>query len=82
MGAGRHSAGDNTFSYFADPHGNVVEYTTELECILDEDAWQPRIWPATPEWSDQWGTARPIEDLFALDSVTQEDSGLWTPAPI
>ncbi|SFP36749.1 MULTISPECIES: VOC family protein [Actinomadura] len=81
-GPGRHSAGDNTFSYFADPHGNVVEYTTELECILDEDAWQPRIWPATPEWSDQWGTAGPIEDLFALDSVTQEDSGLWTPAPI
>ena len=29
-GPGRHSAGDNTFSYFSDPHGNVVEYTTEL----------------------------------------------------
>ncbi|MFC5810259.1 VOC family protein [Streptomyces heilongjiangensis] len=81
-GPGRHSAGDNTFSYFADPHGNVVEYTTELERIVDEDAWQPRIWPATPEWYDQWGTAGGLEDLFALDSVTQQDSGLWVPAPI
>ncbi|WP_432825926.1 VOC family protein [Dactylosporangium sp. CA-092794] len=81
-GPGRHSAGDNTFSYFADPFGNVVEYTTELECIADEDAWTPRIWPATPDYADQWGTAGGLEDLFALDAATSEDSGLWVPAPI
>jgi len=81
-GPGRHSAGDNTFSYFADPHGNVVEYTTELERVLDEDKWTPRIWPATPDYYDQWGTAGGLEDLFALDSVTDTDSGLWIPAPI
>lgn len=81
-GPGRHSAGDNTFSYFADPHGNVVEYTAELETITDEDAWTPRIWPGTPEHYDQWGTAGGLEDLFALDSVTDTDSGLWIPAPV
>lgn len=81
-GPGRHSAGDNTFSYFADPFGNVVEYTTELERIADEDAWTPRIWPATSDYADQWGTAGGLEDLFALDAVTQEDSGLWVPAPV
>jgi catechol 2,3-dioxygenase-like lactoylglutathione lyase family enzyme len=81
-GPGRHSAGDNTFSYFADPHGNVVEYTTELERVLDEDTWTPRIWPATPDYYDQWGTAGGLEDLFALDSVTDTDSGLWIPAPV
>ena len=81
-GPGRHSAGDNTFSYFADPHGNVVEYTTELEKIHDEDAWTPHIWPATPDYYDQWGTAGGLEDLFALDAVTDTDTGLWIPAPV
>ena len=37
-GPGRHSAGDNTYAYFADPDRNVVEYTTELELVADEDA--------------------------------------------
>ncbi len=30
-GPGRHLAGNNTFSYFLDPSGNTMEYTTELE---------------------------------------------------
>ncbi|MBT2225721.1 VOC family protein [Nonomuraea sp. NEAU-A123] len=81
-GPGRHSAGDNTFSYFADPHGNVVEYTTELEQILDEDAWTPRVWPGSPDYYDQWGTAGGLEDLYALDSATDADGGLWTPPPL
>jgi catechol 2,3-dioxygenase-like lactoylglutathione lyase family enzyme len=81
-GPGRHSAGDNTYSYFNDPHGNVVEYTTELEQITDEDAWTPRIWPATSEYSDQWGTAGSGEDLYALKSASEPDAGLWVPAPV
>jgi catechol 2,3-dioxygenase-like lactoylglutathione lyase family enzyme len=81
-GPGRHSAGDNTFSYFCDPHGNVVEYTTELEKVHDEDAWTPRVWPSTPEYYDQWGTGGDLEDLIALDVKTEPDPGLWTPAPI
>ena len=32
-GPGRHNAGNNTFSYFLDPSGNTMEYTTELERI-------------------------------------------------
>lgn len=54
MGPGRHSAGDNTFYYFFDPQGNVSEYTSEVEQILDEDAWTPREHPPT----DMWGTAQ------------------------
>jgi len=81
-GPGRHSAGDNTFSYFADPLGNVVEYTTELAKITDEDAWVPRIWPVTPDYYDQWGTGGGLEDLYALDAIAVTDGGLWTPAPV
>ena len=60
-GPGRHMAGDNTFTYFLDPHGNTVEYTTELE-LLDEDTWHPHVYDfSQPEVTDQWGTANPDE---------------------
>jgi catechol 2,3-dioxygenase-like lactoylglutathione lyase family enzyme len=55
-GPGRHGPGDNTFSYFTDPSGLVCEYTSEVAQI-EEDSWLCRVWPRTPELSDQWGTA-------------------------
>ena len=57
-GPGRHGPGDNTFSYFTDPAGLVCEYTSEVAQI-EEDSWLCRVWPRTPELSDQWGTAGP-----------------------
>ena len=64
-GPGRHCAGDNTFSYFLDPSGNTMEYTTELE-ELDEDTWHPHIYDLTdPQVQDQWGTARRGEEPAA-----------------
>ena len=81
-GPGRHSSGDNVYSYFAGPDDFVVEYTTALERIPDEDAWVPRVWPASPEYADRWGTAGPGEDLFALWHRTPPEPGLWVPAPV
>lgn len=57
-GPGRHGPGDNTFSYFTDPAGLVCEYTSQVAQV-DEDSWLCRVWPRTPELSDQWGTAGP-----------------------
>ena len=42
-GPGRHTAGNNTFSYFITPNGNAVEYTSDLEEV-DEDTWQPQTY--------------------------------------
>ena len=81
-GPGRHSAGDNVYSYFAGPDQVVVEYTTALEVIPDEDAWVPRMWMPSPDYADRWGTAGPGEDLFALLNHSPTDSGLWVPAPV
>jgi len=81
-GPGRHSSGDNVYSYFAGPDDFVIEYTTALEKIPDEDTWVPRTWPATPQYADRWGTAGPGEDLFALWHRTPPDAGLWVPAPV
>jgi len=53
-GPGRHTAGNNTFSYFKTPNGFSVEYTSELERV-DENTWSPTVHTPKPEIMDQWG---------------------------
>ncbi|MBQ9055217.1 VOC family protein [Rhodococcus sp. (in: high G+C Gram-positive bacteria)] len=81
-GPGRHSAGDNTFSYFRDPTGNVVEYTTELETIADDEAWEPRTFSTAPEQADQWGTGGSMLEEMVPAMLNEPDKGLWTPSPM
>jgi catechol 2,3-dioxygenase-like lactoylglutathione lyase family enzyme len=81
-GPGRHLAGDNTFSYFLDPHGNTIEYTTELQ-ELDEDTWHPHIYDMhDPMVQDQWGTANPMNELVAKESFNDVDPGLFIAPPL
>ena len=55
-GPGRHGPGNNTFSYFIDPFGVVIEYTAEVEQV--DDSYVP-LGPADWTWPagrlDQWG---------------------------
>jgi catechol 2,3-dioxygenase-like lactoylglutathione lyase family enzyme len=53
-GPGRHTAGDNTFSYFVTPNGFAVEYTAELEHV-DFDTHVATVHPPSPEIMDRWG---------------------------
>jgi catechol-2,3-dioxygenase len=55
-GPGRHTAGNNTFSYFATPNGFAVEYTSELERV--DDTWTPSVHAPRPEIMDQWGSGQ------------------------
>jgi catechol 2,3-dioxygenase-like lactoylglutathione lyase family enzyme len=81
-GPGRHLAGDNTFSYFLDPHGNTIEYTTEL-AELDEDSWHPHVYDMhDPMVADQWGTANPMSELVAKESFNDADPGLFVAPPL
>lgn len=81
-GPGRHLAGNNTFSYFLDPQGNTIEYTTELEC-LDEDTWHPSLHDFTdPMVSDQWGTANPMSEFVAKQSFNDPDRGVFVAPPV
>ena len=81
-GPGRHMAGNNTFSYFLDPHGNTVEYTTELE-ELDEDTWHPHLYDfSDPMVTDQWGTANPMSEFVAKKSFNDPDKGLFVAPPV
>jgi catechol 2,3-dioxygenase-like lactoylglutathione lyase family enzyme len=80
-GPGRHLAGDNTFSYFHDPHGNTIEYTTAL-ALLDEDTWHPGIHDVSdPMTQDQWGTADPMSESVASTSFNDPDV-VFTPPPV
>ncbi|MEU8244374.1 VOC family protein [Actinoplanes missouriensis] len=81
-GPGRHMAGNNTFSYFLDPHGNTIEYTTELE-ELDEDSWHPHLYDfSDPTVSDQWGTANPMNEFVAKQSFNDVDRGVFLAPPV
>jgi catechol 2,3-dioxygenase-like lactoylglutathione lyase family enzyme len=53
-GPGRHTAGDNAFSYFVTPAGFVAEYTAELEQV-DFESFAPTVYTPGPMVMDQWG---------------------------
>ena len=82
VGPGRHSSGNNVYSYYAGPDNIVVEYMTALDQVTDENSRVPRVWPATPDYADRRGTAGPGEDRFALWNRTAPEPGAWTGAPV
>ena len=53
-GPGRHTAGNNTFSYFVTPMGFAVEYTAELEEV-DFENHVAKVHEPAPRIMDQWG---------------------------
>lgn len=75
-GPGRHTAGNNTFSYFTTPCGFAVEYTSELEEV-DEATWQASVHAPSPEIMDQWriGVGGP-----QTMPHPEPDKGLFQPA--
>jgi catechol 2,3-dioxygenase-like lactoylglutathione lyase family enzyme len=74
-GPGRHTAGNNTFSYYVTPNGNAVEYTSDLEDV-DEATWVPTTYKMHPELTDRWGTGRLI-NANAPHQAVLADKGLW-----
>lgn len=75
-GPGRHTAGNNTFSYFVTPNGFTVEYTAELERV-DEATWQSQIYPPSPQIMDQWGVG--VGGPHTMPHP-KADAGLFQPA--
>ncbi|MZG17633.1 dioxygenase, partial [Streptomyces sp. SID5914] len=40
---GRHHIGSNFFWYLKDPAGNFSEYFSDMDCIVDDQLWEPGI---------------------------------------
>jgi hypothetical protein len=77
-GPGRHTAGDNTFSYFVSPGGFAVEYTAELENV-DFEKHQPQVHAPAPRVMDQWGIG--IGGPHTMPHPAA-DPRLFQPAPV
>ncbi len=73
-GPGRHTAGNNTFTYYLTPNGNAVEYTSDLEECGDD--WVPNTYEMRPDITDQWGTGRIIMGNVPHQTM-DADKGLW-----
>jgi catechol 2,3-dioxygenase-like lactoylglutathione lyase family enzyme len=43
-GLGRHFIGSNFFWYLRDPSGTFSEYYSDLDCVVDDELWDARIW--------------------------------------
>lgn len=58
-GPGRHGPGNNLFLYIPDPAGNIIELTSEVQQIWDEEGYQPGDWPNEPLSVDVWRAIMP-----------------------
>jgi catechol 2,3-dioxygenase-like lactoylglutathione lyase family enzyme len=59
-GPGRHGPGNNTFNYFIDPFGVVIEYTADVEQVDDTyKVGMPTDWKWPVGRVDQWGISTP-----------------------
>jgi catechol 2,3-dioxygenase-like lactoylglutathione lyase family enzyme len=77
-GPGRHTAGNNTFSYFVTPNGFAVEYTADLEAV-DDSTWKATVHTPAPRVMDQWGIG-----VGGPQTMPQPrpDPGLFQPAEV
>jgi catechol 2,3-dioxygenase-like lactoylglutathione lyase family enzyme len=77
-GPGRHTAGNNTFSYFTTPAGFAVEYTAELEEV-DDATWEAQVHVPAPLVMDQWGIGTGGPQTMPHPAP---DKGLFQPAGV
>jgi len=63
-GPGRHQIGGNEFWYMLDPSGNFFEFFSDMDQIVDDDAWEIGTdWNPADSWS-LWGDAHQPEVFF------------------
>lgn len=77
-GPGRHTAGNNVFSYFTTPGGFAVEYTSDLENV-DFETHEAQVIAPAPEIMDQWGTGVGGPQTMPKP---QPDAALFQPAGV
>lgn len=65
-GLGRHGIGSNFFWYLKDPAGNFSEYYADLDCILEDELWNPEVWDG-PRSLFVWGPPPPPSFLSPDD---------------
>jgi hypothetical protein len=72
-GLGRHHIGSNFFWYLKDPAGNFTEYYADLDCILDDQLWEPGVWDGANSLYS-WGPPVP-PSFLAPDDLAELMAG-------
>lgn len=67
-GLGRHHVGSNFFWYLRDPAGNFSEYYSDMDCILDDQLWEPSVFEGKIARYD-WGPPPPPSFIRPDDLV-------------
>lgn len=78
-GPSRHGPGHNIFIYIPDPAGNIIELTTELDQIWDEERYAPLDWPNEPRTVDVWRAMPAPPNLIAGDGYEFNDWSAGSP---
>ena len=65
-GPGRHRPGDNTYAYYTDASGAMVECSGQMAVVADDDDFVPNIItnlerPGNVRTMNVWGTPAPLE---------------------
>jgi catechol 2,3-dioxygenase-like lactoylglutathione lyase family enzyme len=68
-GLGRHHIGSNFFWYLKDPAGNFSEYYADMDCIVDDQLWEPGVWTDMRALYS-WGPPVP-ESFLAPDDLAE-----------
>jgi catechol 2,3-dioxygenase-like lactoylglutathione lyase family enzyme len=76
-GLGRHHVGSNFFWYFRDPAGNFAEYYSDMDCIPDDQMWQPQTWEGMRSLYS-WGPPPP-PSFLRPDDLAELMAGLHSP---
>lgn len=64
VGPGRHQIGGNEFWYMLDPSGNFFEFFSDMDQIIDDEAWEIGTdWNPADSWS-LWGEVQQPEVFF------------------
>jgi catechol 2,3-dioxygenase-like lactoylglutathione lyase family enzyme len=72
-GLGRHHIGSNFFWYLRDPAGNFTEYYADLDCIVDDQLWEPGVWDGA-RGLYSWGPPPP-PSFLAPDDLAELMAG-------
>jgi hypothetical protein len=76
-GFGRHHVASNFFWYFRDPAGNFAEYYSDMDCIPEDQVWQPQVWDGMRSLY-AWGPPPPASFLRP-DDLAELMAGMHPP---
>ena len=74
-GPGRHQIGGNEFWYMLDPSGSFFEFFSDMDTIVDDDAWEIGTdWDPADSWS-LWGEKNQPEVFFSPPDMEEIVAG-------